>query len=136
MQLLEWNREMPGWTLLIPLAGFVLFVLWMMSGRAAAMAFKGPERLFLLLPGVGALVRDLRYYTLSRMLSLLTERGLPLQEALTLAGGASGSNRLRTRLPGNGRKSSARSICDGRYFQRNFSEDSAAFTAASLPEAG
>ncbi len=94
MQLLEWNREMPGWTLLIPLAGFVLFALWMMSGRAAAMAFKGPERLFLLLPGVGALVRDLQYYTLSRMLSLLTERGLPLQEALTLAGGASGSNRL------------------------------------------
>jgi type II secretory pathway component PulF len=28
------------------------------------------------------------------MLSLLTERGLPLQDALTLAGGASGSSRL------------------------------------------
>lgn len=94
MALLQWNRDMPGWTLLIPLAGLALFVLWTMSGRAAAMAFRGPERLFLLLPGVGALVRDLHYYTLTRMLSLLTERGLPLHDALTLAGGASGSARL------------------------------------------
>jgi type II secretory pathway component PulF len=92
--LLEWNRDMPGWVLLIPLAGLILFAFWTMSGRAAAMTFRGPERLLLLLPGVGALVRDLRYYTLSRMLSLLTERGLPLQDALRLAGGASGSTRL------------------------------------------
>lgn len=94
LKILEWNREMPWWTLLLPLVGMALIAFWMISGRAAAMAFRGPERVLLLLPGVGALVRDLRSYTLSRMLSLLTERGLPMQDALTLAGGASGSARL------------------------------------------
>jgi type II secretory pathway component PulF len=93
-KLLEWNRDMPWWTLLIPLAGMVLLLIWSASGRAAAMAFRGPERLLLLLPGVYALVRDLQSYTLSRMLSLLTERGLPLQDALRLAGGATGNYRL------------------------------------------
>ena len=94
MAILEWNERAPWWTFLIPLVGLLLIVLWTLSGRAAAMAFKGPERLLLLLPGVGALVRDLRYYTLTRMLSLLTERGIPLHDALSLAGGASGSVRL------------------------------------------
>ena len=94
LSILEWNERAPWWTLLIPLAGLLLIVLWTLSGRAAAMAFKGPERLLLLLPGVSALVRDLQYYTLTRMLSLLTERGIPLQDALCLAGGASGSVRL------------------------------------------
>ena len=94
MSILEWNERAPWWTFLIPLAGLLLIVLWTVSGRAAAMAFKGPERLLLLLPGVGALVRDLQYYTLTRMLSLLTERGIPLHDALSLAGGASGSVRL------------------------------------------
>ena len=94
MKLLEWNRDMPWWTLLLPLAGLLVVVLWFTSGRASAMTFRGPERLLLLLPGVAAIVRDLQNYTFSRMLSLLTERGLPLQEALVLSGGASGSQQL------------------------------------------
>jgi type II secretory pathway component PulF len=94
--LLEWNQAYPGWTLIMPLAGFCLLIFWMASGRASAMAFKGPERLVFLLPGVWALVRDLQNYTLTRMLSLLTERGLPLQDALMLAGTSSGATRLET----------------------------------------
>ncbi len=93
--LLEWNRDMPWWTLLLPLAGLVLLAFWTLTGRASAMAFRGPERLLLLLPGVGGLVRDLQNYTMSRMISLLTERGLPLHESLLLAGGASGSRGLQ-----------------------------------------
>lgn len=91
---LEFNRDVPGWTLFFPIAGFLVLLLWTVSGRAAAMTFRGPERLLLLLPGVRSLVRDLQTYTVVRMMSLLIERGLPLQEALILAGGASGSSRL------------------------------------------
>ena len=92
--LLEFNRDVPWWTLIFPAAGFLLITLWMVSGRAASMNFRGPERLLLLLPGVRPLVRDLQTYTAVRMMSLLIERGLPLQEALILAGGASGSGQL------------------------------------------
>jgi type II secretory pathway component PulF len=92
--LLEFNRDVPWWTLIFPAAGFLLITLWMVSGRAASMNFRGPERLLLLLPGVRSLVRDLQTYTAVRMMSLLIERGLPLREALVLAGGASGSGQL------------------------------------------
>ena len=94
LKLLEWNQAAPWWTYIFPVGLILLTGLWMISGRAATMAFSGPEKLFLLLPGVRALVRDLQNYTLSRMLSLLTDRGITLSEALTLAGGASGSARL------------------------------------------
>lgn len=94
IQVLEINRAAPWWTLIIPGFLVLLTVIWLFSGRASTMAFHGPERIFLLLPGVRALVRDLQNYTLTRMLSLLTDQGLPLSEALTLSGGASGAVRL------------------------------------------
>ena len=94
LQLLEWNKAAPWWTYILPAGLMLLTGFWMLSGRAATMAFRGPERIFLLLPGVRSLVRDLQNYTLTRMLSLLTDRGIALPEALTLAGGASGSARL------------------------------------------
>lgn len=94
MTLLQWNRQMPWWTMLLPVVGILMVLFWVTSGRAAAMTFRGPERILFLLPGVWALVRDLQNYTVTRMMSLLTERGLPLQDSLTLAGGASGSARL------------------------------------------
>jgi type II secretory pathway component PulF len=94
MTVLTWNRNLPGWAMLFPFFGLLLFGIWTMSGRAAAMSFKGPERLLLLLPGVSSLVRDLQNYTLIRMLSLLIERGIPLHEALILAGGATDAFRL------------------------------------------
>ena len=94
LKLLEWNQAAPWWTYIFPVGLILLTGLWMISGRAATMAFSGPEKLFLLLPGVRALVRDLQNYTLTRMLSLLTDRGIPLSDALTLAGSASGSVRL------------------------------------------
>ena len=94
LTLLEWNTAAPWWTYIFPVGLLLLTAFWMISGRAATMAFQGPEKIFLLLPGVRALVRDLQNYTLTRMLSLLTDRGITLPEALTLAGGASGSVRL------------------------------------------
>jgi len=95
VQLLIWNRDIPGWTLSIPLAAMLLMGFWFMSGRASAMAFRGPERLLLLIPGIGPLIRDLQTYTLTRMLAMLIERQLPLPEALSLAGGISGSVSLQ-----------------------------------------
>lgn len=94
LDLLKWNKAAPWWTYILPAGLMLLTGFWMLSGRAATMAFRGPERIFLLLPGVRALVRDLQSYTLTRMLSLLSDRGIALPEALTLAGGASGSARL------------------------------------------
>ena len=94
LRLLQWNQMAPWWTFVIPVSILLLIGFWMISGRAAAMAFRGPERLLLLLPGVRVLVRDLQNYTLTRMLSLLTDRGIELPMALSLSGGASGSTRL------------------------------------------
>ncbi len=94
LQLLQWNKAAPWWTYILPVGLMLLTGFWMLSGRAASMAFQGPEKIFLLLPGVRPLVRDLQNYTLTRMLSLLTDRGIALPEALSLAGGASGSARL------------------------------------------
>ena len=94
LQLLEFNKAAPWWTLILPAGLILLTAFWMISGRAATMAFHGPEKIFLLLPGVGALVRDLQNYTLTRMLSLLADRSIPLSDALTMAGGASGAGRL------------------------------------------
>lgn len=86
--------EHPAVLLVVPGVGAALLLFWMLSGRASSMAFRGPERILLLLPGVGGLVRDMRFYTLTRMLSLLIEKQLPLTEALILAGAGCGSARL------------------------------------------
>lgn len=94
MTLLEWNQAAPWWTYIFPVGLIILTTLWIISGRASTMAFQGPEKIFLLLPGVRPLIRDLQNYTLTRMLSLLADRGVTLPDALTLAGGASGSLRL------------------------------------------
>ncbi len=94
LTLLEWNKAAPWWSCVVPGGLLILVGLWIISGRAATMAFRGPEKVFLLLPGVRPLVRDLQNYTLARMLSLLTDRGITLPDALTLAGGASGSQNL------------------------------------------
>ena len=94
MTLLEWNKAAPWWTYVVPLGLSMLAGFWIVSGRAATMAFRGPEKIFLFLPGVRPLVRDLQNYTLTRMLSLPADRGLTLPDALTLAGGASGSAKL------------------------------------------
>ncbi|MCA9058393.1 MAG: type II secretion system F family protein [Planctomycetaceae bacterium] len=91
---LEWNARFPGWPLLLLLGLVGLLTIWLMTGRAASMAFRGPERLFLLLPGIGSVIRDLRCYTVSRMLAVLVQRELPLPEALRIAGACSGSRQL------------------------------------------
>lgn len=88
--LLEWNYRAPWWVLLLPLLMVGVFFFWFISGRAGSLSFRGPERLLLLIPGVAALIRDLQNYTVTRMLSLLTGRGVGLPEALILAGSVSG----------------------------------------------
>lgn len=93
---LQFQEAHAAWLWLIPLLLLLLAGFWLLSGRAASMAFRGPERLLLLLPGVGTLLRDLQFYTVSRMLSLLTDRQLPLPDALILAGSSCGSLPLET----------------------------------------
>ena len=92
--LMNANHEYQWWPWVIPAIAFSLLVLWVISGRASAMAFRGPELLFLLLPGVGGLLRDLRFSTLARMMSLLIERQVPLPEAVRIAGACCGSRSL------------------------------------------
>ncbi|MCA9033946.1 MAG: type II secretion system F family protein [Planctomycetaceae bacterium] len=86
--------DYPEIMFLVPLAFLLLWGGWVISGRASSMAFRGPERLLLLCPGVGGLVRDMRFYTLTRILGIMIEKQMPLPDALVLAGAACGSANL------------------------------------------
>ncbi len=90
-QLLEWNEAYPEWLWFPPSAALIVVAVWFSSGRASAMEFRGPERLLLLLPGLRSVIRDMRFYTLTRMLSLLIEKQVPLPDALLVAGATCGS---------------------------------------------
>lgn len=96
--LLDWmisfDRHYHWWPLAIPAFAAICLAVWFFSGRAASISFAGPERMMLLLPGVKGLVRDLQFYNLTRMLSLLTDRGLPLTESLLLSGACCGNSSL------------------------------------------
>ncbi len=93
-RMLTLNRSHPEWIWAIPSAVAVLTGIWIVTGRASSMAFRGPERLLLLIPGVRSLVRDLQFYTLTRMLALLVDRQMPLTEAMILSGAVCGSGQL------------------------------------------
>lgn len=92
--LLNFDAEYSWWPILIPVCLIVGIGVWLVSGRAASISFKGPERMLLWLPGVRGMVRDLQFYNLSRMISLLVERQIPLNEAMQLAGACCGSDPL------------------------------------------
>lgn len=92
--LLEFDNRFWWWPVLFPVAGIVWMLFWVVSGRAAAMAFRGPECLLFLIPGVRAMIRDLQFYSLVRMLTLMVEHKIPLPDALTLSGACSGNTRL------------------------------------------
>ena len=88
---LEFDAEWWWWPAIFPAFAIVLLLYWVVSGRAGSMTFRGPERLLFLLPGVRRMVTELRFYSLTRMLSLMIERELPLAESLQLAGACCGS---------------------------------------------
>lgn len=90
----EADRNYWWWPMAIPAFGGLCVLLWVFSGRAASMAFRGPEKLMLLLPGVRGMIRDLRFYNLARMFSMMVEREIPLHEALQLAGACCGNDSL------------------------------------------
>ena len=90
-RLIEFDQHCWWWPLAIPIAVLLVAAWWTMTGRASSMAFRGPERILLLLPGVGAVVRDLQFYLLTRLLTQMIERKQPLHESLVLAGACSGS---------------------------------------------
>ncbi len=92
--LIDLDAEYWWWPLLFPVFFAVLGVFWFTSGRAESLSFQGPERLLFLLPGVGGMIRDLQFFNLSRMLSMLVERQVPLDESLLLAGACCGSESL------------------------------------------
>ncbi len=86
-----WDRDYPWWPWAVPAIAAVTLIVWLISGRAGSLSFRGPERLLTCFPGVSGMVRDLQFYTLTRMLALLVDRQVPLPEALVLAGASSGS---------------------------------------------
>ena len=94
VRLLELDHQCWWWPWLFPAAGVLCLAVWVLSGRAASMNFRGPERALLWLPGVRGMVRDLQFYNLTRMLCLMVERNIPLPESLELAGACSGNDGL------------------------------------------
>ncbi len=92
--LVDLDQQYWWWPLLFPLVAALTGLVWVMSGRAESLSFSGPERLLFLLPGVKGLIRDLQFYSLTRMLSMLVDRQIPLDESLLLAGACSGSESL------------------------------------------
>jgi general secretion pathway protein F len=90
------DAEYWWWPLVFPAVCLFLAMMWVFSGRADSMAFNGPEKVLLLLPGVGSMIRDLQFYSLTRMLSLMVERELPLSDSLLLAGACCGNAGLDT----------------------------------------
>lgn len=88
------DRQYSWWPLIFPALAAIITIVWVVSGRAASLTFRGPERMLFVVPGVRGLVRDLNFYNLSRLLSLMIERQTPLTEALQLAGACSGSANL------------------------------------------
>jgi type II secretory pathway component PulF len=92
--LIDLSISYPYWPWAFPIAAAIMVLFWTSTGRADAMAFRGPERLLLLIPGVRGILRDLRFYTLTRMLSLLIDRQVSLSEALLIAGSVTGSPAL------------------------------------------
>ncbi len=91
-----YDERYPQWPWVCPAVLLALVLIWVISGRASQMAFRGPERLLLLIPGVRGLVRDLQFYALTRMTGLLIERQLPLSDALMLAGSCAGDYHLES----------------------------------------
>lgn len=92
--LTDFDQQYWWWPLLFPAAAVICLTVWVISGRADALTFRGPERAMFLVPGVRGLVRDLHFYNLSRLLCLMIERETPLPDALQLAGACSGSGNL------------------------------------------
>ncbi len=92
--LIHWDARYWWWPFILPVIGALCLGVWVFSGRASSMAFRGPERLLFVLPGVSGMIRDLQFYNLARMLSLMIDRQLPLSESLQLAGACSGSRAL------------------------------------------
>jgi general secretion pathway protein F len=88
------DQRYPAWPWILPCALIVVLVIWMLDGRNGQAAFRGPGRILLLIPGVSALLRDIRFYTLTRMLCLLIERQLPLPDALMISGCCVGDSHL------------------------------------------
>lgn len=88
------DQQYSWWPMIFPVIAAMIALVWVVSGRATSLTFRGPERLMFLVPGVRGLVRDLHFYNLSRMLSLLIERETPLTDALQLAGACSCSENL------------------------------------------
>lgn len=91
LRLLEWNHQYPQWVVFPLLSVLLILVSWKFSGRASAMAFRGPEKFLFLLPGIRQQVHSLQSYSLARMLALLTDHQLSWELSLKLAGAASGS---------------------------------------------
>jgi len=88
------DQRYPAWPWVLPCGLIASLLVWTLARWNGQVAFRGPGRLLLLIPGVSALVRDIRFYTLTRMLCLLVERQLPLPDALIIAGCCLGDSHL------------------------------------------
>lgn len=92
--LVEASRFVSAWGWIVP-AVIAVLVLWSVasSGLVGRRAVVG-GRILAAVPGIGRLNRNFRTATFGDLLAMLLEHGVPLQEALEIAGDASGDRRL------------------------------------------
>jgi type II secretory pathway component PulF len=120
---MRWLREwLPVWVAIPPVLLTALFFHWFRSRFSRTVSSRGLPTLWRWFPGVSQVATDQDCASLSELLALMVEHDVPLHEALRLAAGASGDNRL---------KSSAAQMASEAEQGQSLTQDSAA--ARDLP---
>lgn len=84
--LLAWDQQYSWWPIAIPIVIVLLVVIPIFCRPAGIINLRGTENLMKLIPGVRPVLTSLQFYHASRVLSLLIHHGVPLNEALVIAG--------------------------------------------------
>lgn len=83
------------WAPIPPLLALLLVFRWAWTGRAGIMDGGGLGRILDRIPGVGSMTRSFRSANFAELLALLIDHQVPLDEAVRLAGEASGDRDFR-----------------------------------------
>ena len=91
----RWGQSAATWGPVLPGLVIVLLGLWWWASRRASLADPGAARLLLgWLPGMQRMLRNHQVATFAELLALQVEHGVPMGEAVMLAGQATGGSRL------------------------------------------
>ncbi len=82
------------WAPIVPIGLVLLGLWWVASGRSGALSTGGPGMLLGWIPGFRPMIHEAEYAGFASLLSVMISHGVPLGEALRLAGEVSGDPRL------------------------------------------